>query len=78
MQIVGVGVPVGAAWVFSYIVQGRPGLVVYERDGKALTGRWMVGGAGRVWRETLTPMPADHPPPSEKPPTKPSGPVRQL
>jgi len=80
--VVGVGFEVGALWVFGYPFVGRPGVIVYERDGETLKGRWTVGGAETTWSETLTRAPANHPPPPPTPqrdtPKPSAGTVRQL
>ena len=77
VQIVGVGLRAGSQLVFSYVTQGRPGLIVYEIDGETLTGRWTVWGFQETWGEVLTRMPADRPTPTAKPKVKPSGRTQQ-
>ena len=60
-HVVGVCLTVGKHLACSYIINGRPGVAVYEVKGDTLKGRWTAGGADEAWGETLTRRKADQP-----------------
>jgi hypothetical protein len=83
-QVMGVGIQQDGVLAVSYY-GGAPAIVVYSvaTDGK-LAGQWTMGGAGRVFKETLTkvaavdveakPMrPAKPAKPASRPPSSSSG-----
>jgi hypothetical protein len=72
-QVMGVGIQQNDVLAVSYF-GGAPAIVVYSvgSDGK-LDGQWTMGGAGRVFKETLTKVSAIE---VESKPAKPAKPVK--
>ena len=72
-QVMGVGIQQDGVLAVSYF-GGAPAIVVYSVTGDGrLDGQWTMGGAGRLFKETLTKVSAAE---VESKPAKPARPVK--
>jgi hypothetical protein len=71
-QVMGVGIQQAGVLAVSYF-GGAPAIVVYSvaADGR-LDGQWTMGGAGKLFKETLTKVAAVEVQPKAPKPTKPA------
>jgi hypothetical protein len=75
-QVMGVGIQQDGVLAVSYF-GGAPAIVVYSvtADGR-LAGQWTMGGAGRLFKETLTKVSAVEGEPKPAKPVRPARPAR--
>jgi hypothetical protein len=71
-QVMGVGIQQDGVLAVSYF-GGAPAIVVYSVSGERLSGQWTMGGAGRLFKETLTKVSAVE---VESKPAKPARPAK--
>jgi hypothetical protein len=76
-QVMGVGIQQADMLAVSYF-GGSPAIVVYSVAGDGrLDGQWTMGGAGRLFKETLTKVSASETQPKTPKPAKPAKPAQR-
>ena len=70
-QVMGVGIQQDGVLAVSYF-GGAPAIVVYSVAEGRLDGQWTMGGAGRLFKETLTKVSAVEVQPKTPKPTRPA------